>query len=560
MCVRPGGLTLVAVLALLPAAPQPALVAQQPPRGSAPASQPGSLFGTVVALDGSPVSGAHVTVTSPALSQARTAATAADGTFAFPDIPAGEYVVRAARPGFVMVPAAPAGVRVRLRAGEAVRGVDLGLAPEGAITGRLDDEQGTPLAGGEVEALSLRVSGPGQAPIPSATGRTDTTGRFRLAPLPPGQYVIAAREPAPKQARAASQTTGIRYPRTFYPVSHRLADALPVTVAPGDATPDIEFRVRRVAPATLSGVMRAADTRPLVTGAVVLVPRDGSILDAVAGEDVDISPDGRFTFRNVPPGEYQLRARAALDARETTLFGSFAVTVSAGRDVENLVVPLAPGAVLQGRVEWAEGEHGGVLRGLRVRAPFVDGTSFGDPLTGDVLADGTFRLRGVMSGLHHLTVEGLPDGARVAALAVRGRDMLLQPLELHEAEHIPNVRIVLSAALPELTGMVRDADGRPSRDTLVLILPRDAVSWSTADRRFAFTRTDMQGRYVIGGVPPGTYAAAAVAGADELAVWRPLALGRLLPRAAAITIRAGRNTVDLPAVPGADLLTPAAAR
>ena len=82
----------------------------------------------------------------------------------------------------------------------------------------------------------------------------------------------------------------------------------------------------------------------MLSGAVILLPRDATLATALPSEDVEILPDGRFTFRNVAPGRYQIRARAEIGAKEPMLFGTYAVVVDQ-HDVVNIAMPLAPGAI-----------------------------------------------------------------------------------------------------------------------------------------------------------------------------------------------------------------------
>lgn len=191
-------------------------------------------------------------------------------------------------------------------------------------------------------------------------------------------------------------------------------------------------------------MLRMSGKKPLQSGAVVLLPGEGASAGAQSSDDVEITPDGRFVFRSVPPGSYQLRARASVDPKQVTLFGTLALTVASGANLESIVVDMRPGATIQGRVEWAGGKRPADIRTLRVRAPFVDGTSFGDSFSGNVSTNGSFRLRGVMAGSHHLTVEGLPAGAAVVSVLIGGKDMALQPIEVRESQQMNNVRIVVS--------------------------------------------------------------------------------------------------------------------
>jgi hypothetical protein len=480
--------------------------------------------------------------------------TADDGRFRFADVAEGRYELVVAHTGLAPVPQGNSrGVAVHVGRGQAVEGLALRLQPEGVIPGRLYGESGSPLAGADVEALSLRAAGGPQSLVPVATTRTDERGEFRIGGLAAGQYFVVARDSA---FRKAGDTAGaLRYPATFYPSGISAAAAKPVTVTAGTEAPRIEFRVTLIQPARVSGVLRTAGRKPLQSGVVVLVPRDGSILDTLPSDDIEMTPDGRFVFRNVPPGSYQLRARASVDPKQVALFGTLALDVQPGRDVDNVTVSLLPGAAIHGRVEWTGGKPPGRAGSLRVRAPLADETTFGDSLTGNVNLDGSFRLRGVMAGRHYLTVEGLPTGAGVVSVVVGGRDVLLQPIEVRESEQLNDVRIVLSTTVTELAGQVRDAKGRPAADALVLATPQGAATWSAVDARFQSGRADADGRYRISGLPPGAYRIAALAGSDELAAWRPDWFRRVEPHAQSITLGAAdKRTVDLVAVPVDDLV------
>jgi len=165
-----------------------------------------------------------------------------------------------------------------------------------------------------------------------------------------------------------------------------------------------------------------------------------------------------------------------------------------------------------------------------------------------------------MPGRHYFTVEGLSKPAAVVGIWVRGKDMMLVPVEVGEGEQLHNVRIVVSEMVTDLTGVVRDAKGRPAADALVLAMPPGAPAWSTVDARFQATRTDADGRYRISGLPPGAYRIAALTGSDELAAWRPEWFRRVDPHAISISLGAAdKRSADLVAVP-VDAVMPATTR
>ena len=492
--------------------------------------------------DGAPLSRARVIVRSAALAQPRIAISDGRGAFAIGNLAAGDYEVVVIRSGYALPASALA---LRLGDGEDRRGFNIALQRAGTIPGKIMDEDGTPMANAEIEALSLRVSDPRQTPLAVASSRTDDRGEFRLTGLPAGQYFMVARDPAFNNV--GDESGALRYAPTYYPGALALAEAQPVSVTAGRESSRVEFRLQLVRPVRVSGIIGTPDRRRLLTGAVILMPRDSINATPVRPEDVEIQPDGRFVFRNVAPGRYQIRARAVIDPKQAVLFGSFAVSVD-DRDVNIATIHLVPGAILSGRVEWisTNGIPAPTGKGLRVRAPFADGTSFGDTVTGEINPDGSFRIDGAMPGRHYLTIEGLPEAWAITSIAVRGRDVLYEPADVHEAQQVRDIQIMVSDAPTVLEGTVRDSSGRPSPDTLVVAMPPSARTWSPADPRLRTTRTDDAGRYRVRGLPAGTYQLSAVAALDELAAMRREWMERLESNATRLALAANEiRTLDL---------------
>lgn len=541
----------------LPAAQAPAGAPSPPASSAVQRTGRASIAGTIRADGGGlALSRARVVLRSAALPQPR--ATVADerGAYRFASLPAGDYELHVTRSGYA-VPfalAAPGrGIAVKLQEGEARTAMDVALQRAGTIPGRLFDEDGTPLAGAEVEALSLRASDPQQPLVRVAAAHTDDKGEFRLAGLPGGQYFVVARDPA--FANVGDESGALRYAPTYFPGVQSSAEAQPISVEAGQEAPRLEFRLRLVRPARVSGVMATADKRPLLTGALLLVHRDRVTAAVLAPEDVEIFPDGRFVFRNVAPGKYEIRAQGEVTPRGVLVFGSFAVTVD-GRDLDNIALSLTPGAVIEGKVEWIAGStpQPRNLPGLRVRAPLADGSSFGDSLTGDVAANGTFRVRGVMTGRHYLTLEGLPDPWHIQAVLLRGRNTMFEPMDLHEGEQLHDVVIVVSDRAGDLNGLVTDSAGRPLGDALVVAMSQSPALWSRVSPRFRTTRADKDGRYHVRGLPSGSYRMAAVAGMDEHSAWRREWLAGIYVRATPLSLSAAETRAfDLTALHASSL-------
>ena len=307
---------------------------------------------------------------------------------------------------------------------------------------------------------------------------------------------------------------------------------------------------------TVSGLVATSDHAPLQSGAVLMNPLVGDTLASHPADDGRFLPDGSFSFRNVAPGEYQIRARAQTGGGPP-LFAGYRIHVR-DRDITDLRLLLRPGATVTGTVEVDAadlGQRAPSFATLRVRAPFVDGSSFADALTGVVQKDGQFRLVGVMEGEHYLTLEGLPGPWALQHVHRQGIDLTDVPFAAASGETIRDVRVTISARATEIRGTVRDAAGQPAGDATVVISPASYRTWLGGSRRFVITRSDAGGRYQHRGLPAGDYRLLASRELRDVDVRASRA--KDLP-GAHVSLNAGeRRDIDLVLAPG-PVLIPAA--
>ena len=510
-----------------PAAPTPtdpsaAAVAVQP-EAPAPA-QTASVTGRVVttAEGAAPIARARVILTSEALSEPRVAITNADGSFRFEKLPSGAYALSASASGFAQVDLQQTTdvPPITLAEGQRREGLEIALPPAGVIVGRILDEDDRPFVGAMVNALISRVVN-GQSRLLSMSSATsDDRGRFRLAGLPAGQYYVSAFDPA--FIKVGDDTGQLRYTATYYPGVLFVEQASRVGVTPG-VEPDVEIvlKLQIVRPARVSGSIAVHDKRQLSSGAVLLVPIHAEGLSAVAAGEGELLPNGRFIFRNVPPGNYQIRARAEIGSLEVSLFATYRLRVH-GRDIANIAMELLPGASLRGTVAYQPVHTPAppTFKGMRVRAPFADGTSFGDAVTGYVGDDGRYHIRGVMMGSHVVTVEGVPEPWVLKAVVWQGRDITDAAIEVDARERLEGVRVTLTDAASEIRGLVRDQRGRPVPGALVLMIPSSSQFWTRTSRRFGVLHTSDDGTYRLRGLPAGEYHAVATVEFDESEIYR----------------------------------------
>ncbi len=136
---------------------------------------PAALSGTVTA-GGEPVAGVVVRLGGPGGTLSTT--TAADGTYAFDDVPPGDHTVRiTVADGHQADGPETRDVTVGV---EDVTGVDFALSHPGSIGGTVTD------AGDPVPAATVTVTGPDT----TATLVTDAAGGYYTGDLPPGDYAI----------------------------------------------------------------------------------------------------------------------------------------------------------------------------------------------------------------------------------------------------------------------------------------------------------------------------------------------------------------------------------
>ena len=316
---------------------------------------------------------------------------------------------------------------------------------------------------------------------------------------------------------------GIR--ATYYPGVAFVDQATRVGVTPGvEPSQRISFSLKIVRPARVTGRLSTEDRRQLTSGAVIMTPVYAQGLTPLPTQDVKILPDGSFAFRNVPPGRYQIRARGEVEGRGPALFATYKVVVD-GDDIRNVEMALRPGASVAGKamIETARAKRPG-FAGWRVRAPFADGSSFGDALTGDILADGSFVIRGMMAGSHILTVDGLPYPWVLKSVLYRGQDITDVGIDVDDRQRLEDVRVTITDVASDLSGVVRDGSGRVVPDATVLIIPLSQQFWTRTSRRLGLLRTDAGGRYRVRGLPAGEYRVLASLEMDDNEAYRPAVL------------------------------------
>jgi hypothetical protein len=240
-----------------------------------------------------------------------------NGQFAFPDLPAGEYIVSIGKTNFVTVNA-------RLTAQPDTGSLPvLRMIKYGVISGHMT----SPRAGGTAVAIE-RVS-EGQVPR-SYTGMVNAAGEFRIFGIAPGRYHLAAALTAatlPEPIRGMALYPNNAQPREF-------------VISGGEQFEGLQFFVPGTGNSYISG--KVTGPGPSQPYSLTLVESDHPSFRLMAALT---AMDGTFHFDNVLPGTYNLYASGPVTP-PPSLFAQVHLVLNSQR-VENMELVLKPGRTVE---------------------------------------------------------------------------------------------------------------------------------------------------------------------------------------------------------------------
>jgi hypothetical protein len=532
----------------------------------------GIIRGRVTAQDsGAPVRRAQVRGTTAGVPFGRLATTDADGRFELRDLPAGQWQLTASKPGFVtqrlgqrrpFETVAP----LDLQEGQQLASANFSMARGSAITGRLFDDFGDPVANARVQVLRSQMVDGRRRLVQTGSGdETDDTGAFRLYGLAPGDYYVAATLRAGPQdffggaGGGAGGGERAGYAPTYFPGTGNVSEAQRVTLGLGQEM-TVSFSLLPVRSVRISGTVVSASGSPLAGGAVVLTPADGDEVGIVVPSAGPIQANGTFTISNAVPGSYVLSVRAGGGGGGGRGGGPLAalrdgagevgiLPINVGsEDVNGVTIVTTRGGSVEGTVVFEGGTTRPRLDSLRVAARPLRAAA--GPLAGrasqsGVAANGTFSLASLVGALM-FRVDGLPQQWIVKSVEVGGADVTDGALEFKGTEQVTGARITLSDKVTELNGSAI-AGGSAAKDYSVIVFADDPAKWVFPTRYVRSVRGNQQGSFTVRGLPPSTgYLAVAVSYLEEGEAQDPEFLRQLRDRASSVSFREGETkTVEL---------------
>ena len=492
---------------------------------SAPRTGTGRIKGRVVAADtGMPVRRASVQISSPELRETRSVMTDAEGRYEITELPPGTYRISASKTGFMSGQAGGStagdlGKPVRLADREGATAEDIVLSRACAIAGRVVDEFGDPVANVQVRVLrSQSIGGVRRTMMASGTSTNDL-GQYRAYGLVPGTYFVAA--DSGMRMGGAEVSDHAAYAPTYYPGTANFGEAAPIQLTAGQDMGGTDIMLAVVRTARVSGAALDAYGRPAPNSMVyATLAQQGSVVNASMGSGLyaRVLPDGSFTLRGVPPGDYMLELNAssqpapgtANPANPIRQYGRTRVVVG-GDDIAGVTVQASVGTTVSGQVVFEGTPVPASKAKLSVTASPQYG--FDTPVpsvspsgnAGAVAADGSFTMAGVF-GERVFRVSGLPTGWALKAVYVSGRETTDTPISLDGREQLTGVQIVVTDRITHVAVTVTDEKGQPADTAYAFVLPDDPnklIPGSRFQRTMVTSSSSMPARFDA--LPAGDY-------------------------------------------------------
>jgi Carboxypeptidase regulatory-like domain len=512
----------------------------------------GKLRGRVLAADtGAIVRRAQVRLSSPDIGT-KTAFTDAQGRYEFKDLPAGRFTLSVSKSGFVTMqygqsrPFEP-GHPIELADAQLLEKADGALPRGSAVSGRILDEFGEPVADASVTAMRQQYANGKRRLTPA--GRASTTndlGQFRVFGLPPGEYYLSATVRtfetfmtdmmAGMAGGANGSTNASGYAATYYPGTPNPAEAQRLSLGVGQELSSIDVQLQSVRLAKITGIASGSDGKPMSSAMVMLMPAMRDTIALMPGGTSLTDKDGNFTLSGVAPGEYslQVQSMAALMSAASeamALMGGdspskapaphpvereFAVAKISvtGEDITGLVVTGTHGAKATGRVVFEGAPPPDNVASLRLIATPTDfdeipaaASMFG---LSAVKETGAFEIDGLVGGRTFRLMDE-PKGWNLKQVTREGNDVTDKGYDFKPGETVEGFEMVLTTKTQSVTGAVSNASGEPVKEYTVVVFPQDPQKWSGGDNRWVMSaRADQQGRFKIVDLPAGSFLAIAV--------------------------------------------------
>jgi hypothetical protein len=396
------------------------------------------------------------------------------GNFEFSNLPAGTYLLKATRRGFMPMEYGQrrwnsAGVAFAL-GGDTVMSVHLPLSRYGAITGVVRDQNEVGIPDQDIGAYTIA-----QPPKFVARARSDELGVYRVGGLEPGSYLIRT---------MGNNDDDRSYIPTFSRQTLRVEEARPLVVYADEETTDGDVRPIAGRLYELSGSL-SVPTPQNFTMSVTLASDMGRT----------VSNGQTFRFAALPPGRYEIYAEAVEMPPGNRTFGGYS-ELTIDRDQSRFALLMTEVRETQFSLE---GTGASTTTTAYARRRDLAGTG---PIQQFMLGS---LSRVLLFPGHWEIMATPPDGYYVSQFSGT-RNNNTRPEGWNDTlitGYLKRISVTLSHGPGSIHGVVQSA-GKPATAAPVFV-----ETWDPVTRQRLLgpreTRTDASGRYRFDGLPPGDY-------------------------------------------------------
>jgi hypothetical protein len=423
--------------------------AQSTPTGSS------LLSGTVTSSSGTPIAEATISLTRVGTSESTSPLTTTSdrqGGFTFTRLTAGRYRLSGSKPGYtnrqpVRSPADrfDTGLEVTVASGQRVSPIELTLHREASLSGRVAEPDGIPAP--DVQVFAAVRRGNGHLLLTETRTVAEWDGRFRIAGLPPGQYLVvilpgASTDPnrmrlnAERRAPESSSAARPFFETMFYPGVTTIGAAETVTVFEGVPVDGIDTWLMPGERHSIAGRV----LWPEGVNAENIFIEYANLTAQRSGLWTVPEPGDLFRITGVPRGTVVLLARA--DSSRGPLAGVVTTEVNVD-EIEDLELRLDRPGVVEGRVVYETNVPSSTRASrIRLRQRLLPVSPLYPAPEAEIAADGRFRLEHAL-GRFSFELPGSPGALRVTRVLQHGRTIADAQVRVVSGEHVTGLEVMV---------------------------------------------------------------------------------------------------------------------
>lgn len=455
------------------------------------------------------------------------------GCYQLNDVPPGYYWLKVLAPEYIgadLKNPARNVRRVSVRDRDSVEDVNLDLVVGGAISGRVTDEDGNPIAG---EYLSLTYIPEYDSQISDRLQsykvgfKTNTDGTYKILGVSPGRYLVSVGEDIDRLSGkvyykndwfgAQGSVRGSHYyEQIFYPGVTKKTDARVIEVAPGAEFQDVNITVgQTIKSFSVSGRVIEAETgKPIGNHHLQIVHRfpNGGSQAVIPGEIADhkTDEDGFFRISGFIPGKFSVSTYFEGDS---PLYLKAVVFEIKDKDVEGLELVARRGLSVTGSVQIEDGDKttASKLSELKLHLYWIRGANSSEFVSREthVNQDGSFTINGLFVGQAEFSVWSRHFDLKRVEYSTPQEKVVVSPTDRDNKITLPlanadlkNLRVVVAYKGGNIKGQVKIIGGKPN-STLVL---EASISRKIGQGGWSTSRTvDLNGYFSIDGLEEGEY-------------------------------------------------------